>query len=622
MLEVVPTLMSLSQRFSGAIFYLVVISTSLLCIAGWNETWLTLLFSYGLFLAFQADSGGILTTLKVAIIFIGFATTAGLLAGLLNVRLVGESNSRYLLLVLLLITMNVYRKRQNFDFEDKDLITRYISFSLAATAGVILFLLSTSPNVFGWLLNTWDGATQPGVVTVIWGQGHIDYVGDIPTGYEGYPRAIHFVEAWLTSTLNDFVYSPKLTVSFFALINIVVYLSLVFALHAFARGLFRISSRRVSNGYHSLSLFLLALVILSPFFVQGLFFHHSINFWVSLICILVSSSICLDLAREETSVRNKMPATIDRLTITASIVIVSHSYQILLPIAFFIGLFFVALQIKSRIRTDFRTQHLTALNSLSLVISTIALFNWFNYPSSEGNRLTFTGALTTVPIEMVVVCLFVTWIWIWCCDRQRSWKQIERYFLPLFFLGITFCWLALWLMSGSFDRSPGLNYYPKKFEYALVIILLPFFATGTAMLFSIFFQKIVQRSWIKFYAIGMSLATLYWGLTNLAKPIQDLNRAFSSISDAAIKETNIEGPSTIVGESGHISLAGSFLSNTLDLSFWRNPHPDVPLYHYGGNIIGNSGVVEDIKLCEITDILGGPSRVYDLSRDIRYECWK
>ena len=129
MLDVMPTLTSLYQRFNRAIFSLVVVSSSLLCVAGWNQTWLTLLFAYGLFLAFQADSGGILTTLKVAIIFIGFATTAGLLAGLLNVRLVGEPNSRYLLLVLLLITMNVYRKRQNFDFEDKDLITRYISFS-------------------------------------------------------------------------------------------------------------------------------------------------------------------------------------------------------------------------------------------------------------------------------------------------------------------------------------------------------------------------------------------------------------------------------------------------------------------------------------------------------------
>ena len=622
MLDVMPTLMSLYQRFNGAIFSLVVVSSSLLCIAGWNETWLALLFAYGLFLAFQADSGGILTTLKVAIIFIGFATTAGLLAGLLNVRLVGEANSRYLLLVLLLVTMNIYRKRQNVDLADKDLMTRYLSLSLSAVAGITFFLLSTSTNVFGWLLNTWDGATQPGVVTVIWGQGHIDYVGDIPTGYEGYPRAIHFVEAWLTSSLNDFEYSPKLTVSFFALTNIVVYLTLIFALHAFAKGLFSISSRKVPIGNHSIALFLFGTVILSPFFIQGLFFHHSVNFWVSLICILVGGSICLDMTNGETLVRKRMPTTIDRLTITASIVIVSHSYQMLLPIVFFIALFFVALQMKSRIRTGFRAQYLTVLNLLSLVISTIALFNWFNYPSSEGDRLTFTGALTTIPIEIVVTCLFATLIWIWICDRQSSWRQIERYFLPLFFIGITLCWLALWLISGSLDRSPGLNYYPKKFEYAMVILMLPFFATGTAMLLSLVFQKIVHGTWIKFYAFGMSFVMLYLGLTNLTKPIDDLNRAFSSVSDAAIKEASVEGPSTIVGETGHISLAGSFLSNTLDLSFWRNPHPDIPLYHYGGNIIANSGVVEERKPCEITDILGGPSRVYDLSRDIRYDCWK
>jgi hypothetical protein len=628
MLDVVPTLTSLYQRFNGAIFSLVVVSSSLLCIAGWNETWLALLFAYGLFLAFQADSGGILTTLKVAIIFIGFATTAGLLAGLLNVRLVGEPNARYLLLVLLLATLSVFRTNSNSEFRSEDSLARHVSYAVFATVGIAFFLLSTIKNVFGWLLNTWDGGSQPGIITQVWYQGNIDYVGEIPTGFVGYPRGIHFVESLILSTLTDATYSPKIATSFFALANIVMYTILLATVMLVARQLFCLidANSNESKGKQFFTTLGAPVVFFSSFFVNGLFFLHSVNFWIAVVCTLTALQVLISLLDKSGSAKNI--GHVDALCLTACIIITGHNYPILLPLVSLIAILALGTLIQKRnessgTKARVRTFVITC-NLFSLTVAAISFYNFLKYPSTEGDRFQFSGAINTLPLSAIITILTLALLWLYSNQVSNDAHQFEKFLLPLVFLGVIGIWMILWYLAGSSDRSFGANYYPKKYEYALVILVLPFaFAYLDGLL-----NRVNLRPSISFFSTNLifirmiALSIFILGIFNFSNPITSLARANVALSDAVVHEAGIPGPSTIVSESGNISLAASIMSNSIDISFWENPHADIPLYHFGGNIIANSGIVEERKPCEITDILGGPSRVYDLSRDIGYECWK
>jgi hypothetical protein len=595
-----------------------------------NLVWMVLTFTYFVLVTLASKKLYVEHLIKILLIYLGLISTAGLAAGIIDFRLVGNDYSRYLLLFITLVTVKVSLSNAAPPSRNGD-YAQALRVPLTILFAIFLFTiisLSLEKHKFAWLLNTWDGGSQPGIVTQIWHQGNINYVGEIPTGFIGYPRAVHFVEAIIGSITHGPSYSANFAVTFFAVLNIVFYCVLVVSIILLTISLTATYQNRSKKPVDMLSAMVASLVVLLVMFsstmVKGLFFLHSVNFWIAITCVLVSVLISLRIISDRNRSDNFPVGPVDILCLTSCTTLTAHSYPVLLPLMFLvIATLCVLVGFKKPPKLTiklFSTGFL--INLIVIVVGVISFINVLSYPSTEGDRFKFTGALDVLPVLLVIATVVGSLTWLAHCYIKGKGSRKEIVFQSSFVIGSTGLWGALWILAGSFDRTYGLNYYPKKYEYYLLLAMLPFCAVLTGSIFTNLaarFSRSAQRYVATPLIVGIVAIS---GLLDFALQITKSNSDYQQLGSAVLFEANESGPSTIVASTGEISLPASIMANSIDLTFWDKPSPDVLLYNFGGNVIANSGVLSETRLCEITDILLRPVRVHNLYLSKHFECWK
>ena len=515
----------------------------------------------------------------------GFIITSGLVAGFLSFRitdLIVRIAIGAVFLLLLLLNWRVINSRQQGSKLVRPTVTAMAILPTIFILGVSsLFLLRNSQNMH-FLLSTWDGTTNPGFVTAL---RFFEQIGNFSQlkGLDGYPIGMHYVASWFADLFPSYDQSSSLsTVQAFSATLLVVYALTIAQVGEFSRDLCRAANLKKS--FQLISGFGAQLLLVSPFFIKNLLMLFSLAFLgavsVTLSMILFSLKRQRALAEED----NRRGG----IVISLGLLMLSVSYPSFLLVGIFLLMTFLFQPSISHtfvVLVRYTTGKMVlVLLSFSLAIVTIQLSNSVTNqllalsPGSGSNvsRFSLSGHLIALGSLFV---LMISLLAIICAFFFYKKKSIESKILILFLVPVLVTVIASWLLSNSFDRSYGLNYYAKKGEYQLVVLLAPLAFCG-------FFQIVEWLArltkTLNFVVIAFVLATaisspiiLRDGLFSALISPTISNRTQSNLMSYALQEAEIDGRSIIWDDSlPHLSMQSSMMSVQIDPTSWLEPDMD------------------------------------------------
>ena len=327
-----------------------------------------------------------------------------------------------------------------------------------------------------FLLSTIDGTTNPGFVAAL---RYLEQISGFPDlkGVEGYPVGMHYVASWFADLLPSSSGTSSLaTVQAFAATILVVYALIIAQVGQLTRDLCKATNLRKSS--QLISALASQLLFLTPFFIQNLLMLYSLAFLGALSVALTMFLFLLKRQKESVTENTSRGG----IVISLGLMVISVSYPTFLLVGFFFLLIYLFQpSISHFFQISVRTpagKYVPVLMSFCLSILTIQLFtaviNQFSAfspnTSTRVSRFSLTGHL--IALDGLLVLL--TSLFAFLCASVFYWKKLnEAKSLFLFLIPVLTTVIGSWLLSDSLDRSYGLNYYAKKSEYQLVVLLAP-----------------------------------------------------------------------------------------------------------------------------------------------------
>jgi hypothetical protein len=185
---------------------------------------------------------------------------------------------------------------------------------------------------------------------------------------------------------------------------------------------------------------------------------------------------------------------------------------------------------------------------------------------------------------------------------------------------------VIWAIVGNFDRSFGVNYYPKKAEYVTLVMLVPIATGCCAMVFDRLIRstdraRVVSR-------ITIVLVVVFGAAQVVRGPGEYLvrksggNSEAAGLLDAALAEARRPGMSVIFDERRpDLSINASLLSNYVDESFWSEPNSQTRNFVLGQQLLGFQPGQSLTDFCPIiSSPIFGPGRIQELSTGTSMTC--
>jgi hypothetical protein len=515
----------------------------------------------------------------------GFIITSGLIAGFLSFRitdLIVRVVLGGILFGLLLLNLRVIRSRESGSkFVRPALTPMAILPTIFILAVGLLFVFKTSQNM-NFLLSTIDGTTNPGFVAALRFFEQISSFSQ-QKGLEGYPIGMHYVASWFADLFPSSNHSSSLsTVQAFSATLLVVYALIIAQVGELTRDI--CGAANLKKSFQLIAGFAAQLLLVSPFFIKNLLMLYSLAF---LGAVSVTLSMLLFSLKRQRSLAEEDNQRCG-IVISLGLLMLSVSYPTFLLVGFFLLITFLFQPSISHtfvvmVRNTTGKIVLVLLSfSLAIVIiqlsnSVINQLSAFS-PSSASNvsRFSLSGHLIAVDglFVFLISLLAITGAIFF------SWKKlIEAKTLLLFLPPVLVTVIGSWILSDSFDRSYGLNYYAKKGEYQLVVLLAPIAFYG-------FFQIIewlarltrttgaVVVIFVLATAISTPIIIRDGLLTALISPTVS-NKTQSKLMAYALREAEIDGRSIIWDDSlVYLSQQASFMSVQIDPTSWLEPDMD------------------------------------------------
>jgi len=471
----------------------------------------------------------------------------------------------------------------------------------------------------GYLLNTWDGSSNAGIVVGVQQIGAIDFYPENKIGdWTAYPSGGHYLVTWFVDLIGLTQKSkPETAALGFIIVIWFLYAFLILQLGrvAFLITGFFTDDRKINF----LSAILTQAILLSPMMIEEVLKLHSIAFVLSLsVATYITAQSLILVSSARTDYARYF------LILSLSFLVSVHSYPLALPI---VALAFIPLLIPKRFRElcqNIADQPFHYVISVAILSIACVSFASLVDASDPASKVTSVGHMYVVDLKWIYLALVTSFVLaIIAIKRDRLLGLIIGSITTTLFL----MWRALWLFADSNDRSYGSNYYQKKMEYFLLILLLPF---AVSLIISLFRFNIVGR-------LQQSLIQIFLSASIIFTAIQFINGAWNHVPQSILKneyadeivpvilrEADIPGRSIIWdNRNTDVARAASFLSNYLDPTSWRVAHPDP----WDLNVILHQQLVarpSDAAIEELCPLVNsdqyGKGRVIEISHNLIHSC--
>ena len=548
---------------------------------------------------------------------VGSVITIGLVAGFFSFRVTDLVVRLCLLSIAFVLFLLTVRRSKLRPFSVTSLW--HDSFFMGIVPGFFLFTtgllyaLKPTRNMH-FLLATWDGSSNPGMVT---GLREFEQLNAFPPlrGLETYPAGAHYVASWLADLFpSSIVNSPLMTIHSFTALLFVSYGLIILLIGQLTNELGKLLKQKKTT---RLSMGLLAQsLLLTPFFIVNLLMMFSLSFIIALTATL---SLLLVL------VKNLKPLTVSPevrpvIAFSFALIIIMNTYQTFLLIAFFM---LVLLTANSNTRNIFAhsvksrsclSSLMLCAFSLSLVVVQLTLTS-DSVTSSTTSRFSMSGHIIAIDIRLIWAISLLS--------LGLLFFKSTRVLLGVFSISVCFTVLISWWLSESMSRAYGLNYYAKKSEYMLIVLLIPL----AAACFGCFLRQISVIHRLRIVESGIALAVIIFSSLCLLKgPYDSLlkpsleNTAEEELMDLALVEAGIPGRSVVwYDPRPDISQIASLMSNYVDITTWVEPD-----FHSRTYIMAQQlSVWENKPWSESCNFLGsrfGNGRIVSIESGLIWEC--
>jgi hypothetical protein len=432
--------------------------------------------------------------------------------------------------------------------------------------GSSLNILMLLPNGPSYLLNTWDGSSNSGLVRGLEVNPSLQKSVALLTQWESYPNFAHLFTAVISRAVQAIAGDdPRTTATIFALAASAIYTVLILVTGLLATAL----SREVSAspqiprivGVLSQAIFFL------PKMINDLLLMHSISFMTALVTVLAALLLTIRTNAEQNL---RFPALV---VCGWAAILVSGTYPLLN--LFPLVLWFFNLFRYRKYLTVIQLAFGSVLLALGLSLTLNALV-----ASNTASRFESTGHIYPLPAWVPVALIFGGVVGI-IVARTRQIRALTA----LLLVPTTGLFQYLWLQAPSRSRAYGLNYYAKKFEYGVLVLLWPVVVgilvtvmggLADRYLFSVWRKLAVVRNVPRrsMAIAGLAASLLLCGASlfdNLVKPAQ-LDDSAKAEFAASMEEATRPGPGLVWNRANRAgSITPSLMANYLDASLWREP---------------------------------------------------
>ena len=482
---------------------------------------------------------------------LGGITCLGLLGGLVGVR---STNSFSALLVVAAgIALGVFAA-QRLDVESSahsrtDRFTLVVP-GLFLAAG-LRWLVRPASIRLSWLFDTWDGTTNPGVVTYSMVTGNIGHDTSIVSQWETYPRAPHFAIGQVARLAEGVGLSSATDrTTIYALGLWFTYSIMLAAVGLVAVRLAQVLGfdRRVAL---PIALVAQAFLCLATNLEKTLLLH-SLSF---LTCIAVCMSLVvvwLSLEqRDELHWRGL-------LLFSLHIVVVVETFPLVLP---FVAVIVMVMVARFGKQIPFQSPFAMASLIVPLAIATPRLLDQFQH-STQTDHVATGGHLLALSSGLVVALGLVGILGaIVFAFRHRVGRHAA-----IVLVGSILVPAAAWVMVGNFDRTYGLNYYPKKVELFTLVVVVAMAPVALLRPLRQFRRHLVGKAAGAITAALVVLA-IWNGPLSTPSTIPADSPARRYIT-AAFDEADNSSESVVFGPNVMMSTYASMMSNLIDKKYW------------------------------------------------------
>ncbi len=553
-----------------------------------------------------------------AVRLFGFVILVGIVFGYVNFNLDGWSQT--LLLITYLFSALWLSHRGCSSFQEKASMKREPSlllvipgiFTLVSLVTVVLY-----PNrAIGYLLNTWDGSSNAGLVRGMEVAGSIDFSPETQIGpWISYPRGAHLLASWLAevTSFSSEQIAENIAITF-VFLTWVVYAFLILQIGRLAN----LTSEFVGLGRTGLPISIICQgIMLSPMFLNEIVKLHSLAFITAMAIGMYAIVLVLGVLQRRNVSLSNYSMTSALLFVTAC-----HTYPLVVPIVLVTLIPPVFMRSHFSLRFGMVDYIKVLVSVMTYAIGTVSFLSLIN-ATDPGNRYSMGGHIYVIEqrwiyllITLSVIVVLFTWF------RSKTVACV----LGIIVTGLCIMWQGLWFLAESDERTYGVNYYPKKMEYFLVVLLLP---VAFSLLLFVWSSTKTNFARLQFWSmVFVSLfivVTQTWGgfLNTLFFPIKN-DKISEKIVPLIIREAETPGRSVIWdSQDNYVSRSASFLANYLDRSSWLVSSPDtlelnIVLHQ---QLIDKGPSTTPIELCYLVPTKEfGPGRVVDVRNQATFDC--
>jgi hypothetical protein len=516
--------------------------------------------------------------------FLGMTTSVGIVLGWMNT---GSRHWRSATLLLVFsLAFAIFLTHPNGLGNVRRSTHKWVPAALPA-----IFILTSVRWLFqpagvrlAWLIDTWDGTTNPGVVTYSYITGSIGRDARVLSQWEMYPRAPHFLLSQIQHVLDLFgVQSISTRATTYALGLWVTYALVILAVGVLARAV--LDTTHLTSRTSLMAIPLIQLPIGLSCFLDRTLFLHSLSFFAAIIGSIAQLAHWLTL-RQQPKTTWKDVAVFALCT-----TVVIETFPLLLPVSLVTWLLFLLRSTRSGTTDGWKSIVVLAL------VSAIAMPRLHQQAvhSAASDHIALGGHIFALPVWTLLLAVAVMAFTIartWCQSKNSAGGAVTA-----IAVAILLAPAVSWATVGNFDRVYGVNYYPKRVEYfgfLAALSLLP------ALVFSFPKLRNIKLSVRAFIIFICAVATFFVCLGPGRKPtVVARDSGTAKLVTAALREAAFESESIIANGDTYSSTLASMLSNLLDLRNWSRGYVNERLLGFYQQVSVRLNVEPDESLCDI-----------------------
>jgi len=498
------------------------------------------------------SSVGLAERLAIAsVVCLGAIASLGILGGLLDVRSVSFLSAVAVVATGITCGLVTTRGSQRAGVDDVDVGRSVVIVPMVFLLSAARWLIRPAGTRLSWLVDTWDGTTNPGVVSYSVVSGNIGRDTTVLSQWETYPRAPHFAVAQLARIAEGFGFgSATDRATIYAIGLWFTYAVMLLAVGVVAMKL------SYALGVPSRLAIVGAVVAQSMLMLAGnlekTLLLHSLSFIACIACCvsLVAVWISLDHATQ-ISPRHL-------LVLSLHIVVVVETYPLMLP---FVVVVLGLLVHRHRGRIPLHSVGAVTAFALPLAIAAPRLLGQAQNSVTE-NQVSGGGHLLFLSSFAVLVVVVVSTVAVGILATSHRPGRGAALVLA----GAIAVPVAAWLLVGNFDRTYGANYYPKKAELFVLVVVAA--VVPAALLKAL--SRLITRMGPASMAVTMVVVVLMatWnGPLSLPRLIESSSQSRRYV-DIALHEADNPSEVVIFGSNVTMSTYTSMLANLLDKNYW------------------------------------------------------